>query len=1178
MVFFSQTTVTNPGSDAGYSDKVGVSGGWYWPDRHDYYLYAANGVTPSGVNLNLYLGGDYFDPATGSHPHSEIGSYEDELYSGVSGAGTIPIYRPNLSCVREYNRTNPEVPNGLASCGNECGRPRYVLISPNIILGINHYGGVYGPRDTVVKFMIQSDGGLVFTQKALIENVWELGDSATHHWEGSGLGGQLFIAKVSWTEVYGPFNWEDYLNDAGYDAGDYSCSPCAETSDQNIINDPDEYVGGTTFGLSSDKINRTYFFEGNCPSAPCNDIEESHNIIDAFKFPLFLPPVSLGEDILKDVIQSYPAFLCDQDHRISIVSLNFGGCSDDLYDCKFYAYMYNQYPDHLDDFIESGIGASFDYPHTYVGGDSSSPYFIQRLEDDAPILVGAYSHGERFVNQLNEIQNKLSATGDWESLTDYNSIQERTLSRFDFGLPPCDVFEDPFCISGYELYWNSEYSLTKMSELCPDIKEYSAFTKVNMKSFDNLSILDFSQDVVHFGTPFKTLLGISFDSYGNIDQITNNNELDSLYVELDDADTYLLVSDHLNPTPQKNGDYIFVGYPTANHGETLDAGRVVILNTSLGYVGHTYGTTYDRSYFGCKLESNSSELFVSSGSHPQENLTLVEPKVDVYDVSGSDLTHKQTITKSHILDDSFGYSISATDIWMAISAPTKSRFGPLDIGGRVFLYTKNQSTGIWDYHSNIQSNFSSDIGGFELNADSLFGRSVSMNDVNLIIGCPYEQQDPNANVAPGTNKRGSIFIYEYNIIADSWDFSQKINIDDVYSSSLLEDDDLFGWSVSLQDKTLVVGCSWGESSFSGSNDNAGISFLFTKDENGTFIPRNTFDSLSYYDEKFSQSASLYENKSQQENSEIVTKRTLLFSKRNILENYSPDVYILQSESVVPYGDNEEEDVDYEPLGYGDNPDDRVLSGRAVIQDSNVWQDYSYLIDIASVGSSGDDGGITPILFSSYETPYRRMMHPAGLQFFGNARLDDVLGGTGMDEGEIVSTELGIVGHYLPYTFNTIQNLRYNQEEVDLYPEGYNAMATGDNWNGNTFALVPEDGFTAHSNLSYPYGTAGSSYGYETAQYYGYNYWMIFNHPNIWASHATGPSGSPENSGYTLGEAMSFGNIEIQYANYLSIDIVKVLQNAPGALGQSPNIGNNDQYTGNPLLVGLPDGPTGSLQY
>ena len=58
---------------------------------------------------------------------------------------------------------------------------------------------------------------------------------------------------------------------------------------------------------------------------------------------------------------------------------------------------------------------------------------------------------------------------------------------------------------------------------------------------------------------------------------------------------------------------------------------------------------------------------------------------------------------------------------------------------------------------------------------------------------------------------------------------------------------------------------------------------------------------------------------------------------------------------------------------------------------------------------------------------------------------------------------------------------------------------------------------------------------------------------------------------------AFGSIVLDDIISMNIDIVKIQTNAPGALLQSPNIGNVSGTTGNPLLYGLIDGPTGGIQ-
>jgi len=332
--------------------------------------------------------------------------------------------------------------------------------------------------------------------------------------------------------------------------------------------------------------------------------------------------------------------------------------------------------------------------------------------------------------------------------------------------------------------------------------------------------------------------------------------------------------------------------------------------------------------------------------------------------------------------------------------------------------------------------------------------------------------------------------------------------------------------------------------------------------------------------------SLYE-KTNVNDTNQTTKRVVTLAKTKRFSEYDHEtVYILKTtdETDVNEGPGDEGDQDGDYEGYGGSPDDRVLSGRAIIQDSKIWQDYSYLIDVASPGSTGTTGGgPSVILVDEYQKPLLDFMHPLGLQFFGGARLDDVVGGVIPDD-EYQSLETGVIGHYTCYTFNTIQNLRYNENLADLYPEGYNPQATGAGSNGNAFALPPENspGGTTHTNRGFPYGRSGASFaqgdGYTSADILGYPYWMIFNHPNIWLEGVSGPSGSPEQSSYATAGAASFGNLIIEDVVRMNIDIVKIAANAPGALLQSPNIGNPAGQTGNTLLYGLLDGPTGGVQY
>ena len=644
---------------------------------------------------------------------------------------------------------------------------------------------------------------------------------------------------------------------------------------------------------------------------------------------------------------------------------------------------------------------------------------------------------------------------------------------------------------------------------------------------------------------------------------------------------------------------------------TSDSGKVVILNAETLSVplniplievpkGIT-GEEINNEFFGGELSSNSNELFVSRSTHRAEHVTDVAPKVYVYEPIENEngilttVTLRQTITQdSHTQNDRFGYTIDATDDWLVIGAPGREQYFDYPdttfkdaVPGKVYIYKKNLETNQWDLNTTIDS--ANQIHNETLDSDAYFGFSVSISDSYVAIGCPKDKE-----LVDGVNEYsfGSVFIYSLNAAADSWTYNQKIDFADLVIGGV----DIgfgvpgavparLGYKVDLSNNALLISAPDMRSGQDGLNNEAGVVILFSIDDD-TFIVKDLFDGLSFNSERLGDFISLYEKTNVNDDTQT-TKRVIALAKTKRFSEYDHEtVYILKTtdETDVNEGPGDEGDQDGDYEGYGGSPDDRVLSGRAIIQDSKIWQDYSYLIDVASPGSTGTTGGgPTVILVDEYQKPLLDFMHPLGLQFFGGARLDDVVGGVIPDE-EFQSLETSVIGHYTCYTFNTIQNLRYNENLADLYPEGYNPQATGAGSNGNVFALPPENspGGTTHTNRGFPYGRSGASFaqgdGYTSADIFGYPYWMIFNHPNIWLEGVSGPSGSPEQSSYATAGAASFGNLVIEEVVRMNIDIVKIAANAPGALLQSPNIGNPAGQTGNTLLYGLLDGPTGGVQY
>ena len=127
--------------------------------------------------------------------------------------------------------------------------------------------------------------------------------------------------------------------------------------------------------------------------------------------------------------------------------------------------------------------------------------------------------------------------------------------------------------------------------------------------------------------------------------------------------------------------------------------------------------------------------------------------------------------------------------------------------------------------------------------------------------------------------------------------------------------------------------------------------------------------------------------------------------------------------------------------------DGLLSSTNKMQDNNYYQAFSYVIK-----SSRN--------IKDYADTVKSIIHPAGFKFFGHALLKEILTAGGTLSPTLKQYEVPTGGHYTPYRFTTIRNLRANgiggSGGVDLYPDGYGWSA------GATGFVVGETGSVAHS--------------------------------------------------------------------------------------------------------------------
>ena len=139
------------------------------------------------------------------------------------------------------------------------------------------------------------------------------------------------------------------------------------------------------------------------------------------------------------------------------------------------------------------------------------------------------------------------------------------------------------------------------------------------------------------------------------------------------------------------------------------------------------------------------------------------------------------------------------------------------------------------------------------------------------------------------------------------------------------------------------------------------------------------------------------------------------------------------------------------IGYYAN-NNGLLSSNKKLQDNFYYQDFSYVIKSSK---SLDD----------YSDLMKKLIHPAGTKMFSDALMREIRSAVVERTDEIRKYETPLVGHYTPFNFHTIRNLRANGEDgsggTDLYPNGYGWSGA----DGNTY--VSEIGASPHT-----YGASG----------------------------------------------------------------------------------------------------------
>lgn len=152
-------------------------------------------------------------------------------------------------------------------------------------------------------------------------------------------------------------------------------------------------------------------------------------------------------------------------------------------------------------------------------------------------------------------------------------------------------------------------------------------------------------------------------------------------------------------------------------------------------------------------------------------------------------------------------------------------------------------------------------------------------------------------------------------------------------------------------------------------------------------------------------------------------------------------------------------------GYYANNDGR-LSTNKVLQDNHYYQNYSYVLK-------------TEVTIDRYRDAIKRLIHPAGLGFFGQVLIKRCAQSNLDSESALIQYEVPLIGHYLPYTNKTHDDLQVWFDGNGYYPNDHDSILNTfpNPVSSNIVQLVTE---TPLAELGFPRADP---------------WWIIYQHPN-----------------------------------------------------------------------------------
>tara|TARA_Y100000034_G_scaffold97326_1_gene118825 strand:+ start:2389 stop:5856 length:3468 start_codon:yes stop_codon:yes gene_type:complete len=804
-----------------------IGDAWYYPRRHDYFLYDSNGTSVIGVNPEFYTYSP--DPSNSNY---------DFNYN-----------IPSFSCISATNRKTNMVPNGGCNpCDDGClqgsifggnpysgcaSGPRYIALTPAHIISVDHYWAVPSSIGTKIKFYSSNEDQW---QKAIFRKRFPIGRGSVGVPPNS-PNGELTILEIQ--------------------AGPQGVNPSDDSEYTTVL-------GDTVFAPDVE-IKYPFFMPR----------------IEVGKDPLkkYIIQNMVGFLIDQDMRCHVTGIKIESNKpsatSISISSVAINKNEDGQVNLKYLQ------DNNLGMLVDGGGSGA-------VSGDSGSGLFThdRTLTEDSPILLGLLSSGgSSFVNQLHEYVIDIVKDYDIENGTNYASdLVNRILTReqFDIDEYSYDVGIKTNNISAIDLnpIWENEENKgeaegTALGEFLDDKNGFiidPAFNRIvsfEVKGDNSLEWSQSSWDVSDFNL---------IDTNKNNYTIFNGN----IYFCSKTSTIYGNTEEIHYPDILPGTVYRF----KINSNKTIDYDGRLFAPRGVIEIGPPIGDDPINNpieYFGHSITSNSTSIFISGGVSVDLGMNIgfdpwdpiyghPNPSVVEYKMINNEFVLQQKIQpdgfeKSEELfySEMFGNSMAANDDWLFVGNNT---IGIEEITNSIYVFNKD-SNGQWVQHQVIETPF------FEnTDFDASFGFNLLVEDKMLLISSERYKS------AKDSTPMGGVFIYELNTQTGMWLQKSLINnehkkeiYDQVDQTSVFINSPLFGESIDHSAGIIAVSAPRSISSLSEDNitfydDHSDINNIELDERTGSVSIYRlnsltgiwdltlTADTLSYPEYSFGKSVSL----------------------------------------------------------------------------------------------------------------------------------------------------------------------------------------------------------------------------------------------------------------------------------------------------------------------------------